>query len=88
MRGYKPNTELWERVNKAILGSNAAEAIVTIQSGLCQLLIHSGVVADEPTARAHLAAMLLSPDTSEKPGSLLPLVQAEIARLNDGKWVQ
>jgi hypothetical protein len=84
MLGYKPNHELWGRVNAVILGANAAETLVTLISGLCALLVDAGVCPDEPSARAHLAAVLLSPDTAPKPGSLLPLLQAELARLRDG----
>lgn len=88
MRGFKPDPVIWARINQVILGENAASVTVTMIGGLCQVLIASEVVADEDHARAHLAALLLSPDHSEKPGSLLPLLQAEIAKLSDGKWLQ
>ena len=87
MLGFKPDPKLWARVNAVIMGENAASVLVTFQSAMCQLLIQAGVCADESHARAHLAAVLLSPDTGTKPGSLLPLLQAELARLNDGKWI-
>lgn len=87
MRGFKPNKAIWAKVNDVILGANMAEVFITFQSAMCQMLIAEGIVVDEPAARAHLAAILLSPDTGEKPGSLLPLLQAELARLNDGKWI-
>lgn len=87
MLGYKPNKKLWQKVNAAILGANAAEALVTIVSGMCALLVDAGVCANEPEARAHLAAVLLSPDTAPEPGSLLPLLRVELDRLRDGKWI-
>lgn len=87
MIGVKPDKKMWARVNAAIMGDNAAVALVTLTSGLCALLVDAGVAADEPHARAHLAAILLSPDTATKPGSLLHLLHAEIARLDDGKWL-
>jgi len=87
MLGFKPSQRIWEKVNAVVMDENAAEVTITFTSALCQLLIQTGVCPDEPHARAHLAAMLLSPDTSPTPGSLLPLLQAELARMNDGKWI-
>ena len=87
MRGYKPSHKIWTKVNAAILGENAADVLVTILSGLSMLLVESGMCKSEPQARAHLAAMLLSPDTSDQPGSLFPLLHAELQRLRDGKWI-
>lgn len=87
MLGYKPSKRLWEKVNQAILGENAAETLVTVISGMCSLIIDAGVCKTEPEARAHLAAVLLSPDNATEPGSLLPLLQAELARLRDGRWI-
>jgi hypothetical protein len=87
MRGFKPNKAIWARVNPVIMGESAADVIITFQSAMCQMLIQGGIVDNEDAARAHLAAMLLSPDYADKPGSLLPLVQAELARMNDGKWI-
>lgn len=87
MRGIKPNLAIWKRVNEAILDENAATVLVTLISGLCQLLIQSGVARDESHARVQMAAMLLSPDNAAAPGSLLPQIHAEISRLNDGKWI-
>jgi|GEM_PF-4609086 len=88
MLGYKPNHEMWARVNAVILGANTAEVMVTFIGAMCSMLIQAGVVEDAMQARAHLAAMLLSPDTGNAPGSLLPLLQAELAKLGDGKWNQ
>lgn len=88
MRGFKPNKKMWDRVNAVIMGESAADVISTFISAMCQLLIQAGVVGCENTARAHLAAVLLSPDTSDKPGSLVPLLDAEFKKLNDGKWIQ
>jgi hypothetical protein len=87
MLGFKPDPKLWAKVNAVIMGESAAAVVVTFSSAMCQMLIQAGVCPDEPHARAHLAAMLLSPDTDPAPGSLMPLVQAELARLNDGKWI-
>lgn len=88
MRGYKPNHDIWSRVNQAILDENAAEVTVTLISGLCSILIAAGVCSDERSARVHLAAMLLSPDTGPV-ASLLPDLQAEFAKLraSGGKWI-
>jgi hypothetical protein len=88
MRGFKPNLEIWERINKAIFGENAAVTIVTMIDGMCSLLRSVGVAEDDAGARVHLAAMILSPDDGTPPGSLIPRLQAEVARLNDGKWRQ
>lgn len=88
MNGFKPNHEIWRRVNEAILGESAADVVVTLISGLCSLMIAAGVVPDERTARVHVAAMLLSPDDSTVPGSLLPMLQRELDRLKDGRWLQ
>jgi hypothetical protein len=87
VRGFKPNEEIWKRVNEAIFGENAAVVCATIISGLCSLLKAAGVAADDDGARIHLAAMVLSPD--DRPvGSLIPRLQAECARLDDGRWRQ
>lgn len=86
MQGFKPNHEIWRRVNDAILGENAAVVLVTMISGLCAMLVQAGICKDENHARAHLAASILSPNGA-KVGSLLPLLQAELARLDDGKWI-
>jgi hypothetical protein len=86
MRGIKPNKKMWDRVNQAIKDENAGVAFVTIISGLCHMLMHLGVVKDEDQARIHLAAMIISPD--DRPiRTLLPKLQAELARLDDGKWM-
>ncbi len=88
MLGFKPKHELWSRVNQAILGESAADVFTTCLNGFCQILVQGGICPDENHARAHIAAMLLSPDTNPQPGSLVPLLQAELARLADGKWIQ
>lgn len=88
MRGFKPNKKLWERVNAVITEESMADVLTTFISAMGQMLIKAGVAGCENQARAHLAAMLLSPDTSDKPGSLVPLLDAEFAKLSDGKWIQ
>lgn len=88
MLGVKPDKKMWARVNKVIMGENAAVVLVTFQSAMCQLLIQNGVAQTEDQARAHLAAMLVSPDRDPMPGSLVGLMQAELLRLSDGKWLQ
>jgi hypothetical protein len=88
MRGFKPNQKMWARVNAVIMGESAADVITTFISAMAQILIQAGVAADESHARAHLAATLLSPDTGDKPGSLVHLLDGEFAKLNDGKWIQ
>jgi hypothetical protein len=87
MRGVKPNKLLWEKINLALLDANLGEAIVTIVSGLSQLIIHAGAAKDEHDARVMLCAMVLSPDDLANPGGLLPRLQAEILRLDDKKWI-
>lgn len=86
MQGFKPNHEIWARVNQAILDENAAVVLVTLISGMCSLLMHAGVCKDERQARVHLAACLLSPDDAPV-GSLAPRLKDEFKRLNDGKWL-
>lgn len=88
MLGIKPNKKIWERVSSVIMGESAGTVIITFTSAMCQMIIQAGVAEDEAHARAHLAAMILSPDTGNKPGSLIPLLQNELAKLNDGKWIQ
>lgn len=89
MLGFRPNQKMWERVNSQIMGENAAEVICTFIGAMCSMVIEAGVADNVAQARAHLAAILLSPDTAPKPGSLLPLLQTELAKLNDGgKWIQ
>jgi len=89
MRGYKPDHAMWARVNAVIMGENAASVVVTFISALCSMLIEAGAASDERTARVHLAAVLLSPDDSPVVGSLLPLLQAELAKLRagEGTWI-
>lgn len=86
MQGFKPNQRIWKKINDSIMGENAASVLVTMISGLCGLLVQSGVCVDERQARAQLAATILSPDDGP-PGSLVPMLQAEIDRLKDGKWL-
>lgn len=87
MRGFKPNAKLWKRVNKVIMGENAAVVVVTFQSAMCQMIIQSGACTTEDEARVCLAASLLSPDDNPKVGSLADRLPAEFARLKDGKWL-
>lgn len=89
MRGFKPSQAIWERVNPVIMGESGAVVINTFNSAMCAMLVQSGVAKDEAQARAHLAAVLLSPDTSGGAGSLLPLLKAELDRLDaeKDKWV-
>ena len=89
MLGFKPNKAIWARVNAVIMGESAAEIIVTFIGAMSTMLIQAGVAENELQARAHLAAVLLSPDTAgAKPGSLVPLLAAEFSKLDDGKWIQ
>ncbi len=87
MRGFPPNQELWAKVNAVLLDENMADVTSTLISGMCALLVHAGVVTGEKQARAHLAAMLVSPDDAP-PGSLVQMMHAEIVKLDDGKWRQ
>lgn len=88
MRGIKPHKALWKKVNLVLVDAdNLGVVVVTMMSGLCQLLIHSGAAKDEDEARCQLAAMTLSPDDRPHAGGLLPRLQAEIAKLEDGNWL-
>jgi len=87
MLGVKPDTKLWSRVNEVIMGESVAKVVITFISAMCQMLIRSGGCSTEEQARVQLAAMLLSPDTAQKPGSLLPMLGDELKRLDDGKWI-
>ena len=86
MRGIKPNGKMWARVNAVIMGEGMGEVIITFVSAMCQMIIAAGVCADERSARVHLAAMILSPDDGPV-GSLLQRLHAELAKLDDGKWL-
>ena len=86
MQGIKPSKAIWARINDAIVNENAAEVLVTMISGASAILVEAKVCRDEQHARVHLAAMILSPDTG-KVGSLLPKLQAELSRIDDGKWI-
>jgi hypothetical protein len=88
MRGISSDAELWAKINRVILDDNAAVVLVTLIDGMCSLLMHSGVAASSDDARVHLAALVLSPDDGRPAGSLIPRLQAECARLEDGKWRQ
>lgn len=87
MKGFKPSEEIWARVNAAILGENGAVVFVTLISGMCSLLRAAGICATEEEARAHIAAMMISPDSGDV-GSLMPQLQEQLKRLDDGKWLQ
>lgn len=81
--GVKPDQAMWERINLAFLDGrreqNAAVTTVTLLSGATAIIKHSlGMSEDE--ARAHIAAILLSPDTGP-PGWLLPKLEAELRKL-------
>lgn len=65
---------------------NAGELLITLIDASASVLVHCGVCANREDALVHLAAMVLSPDTGPV-ASLLPRLQAEFARLNDGKWI-
>jgi hypothetical protein len=91
MLGIKPNKAMWHRMNVAALNGaesvGAGELLVTILGAAEEILFTSGVCASREQARAHLAAMLISPDTAPKAGSLMPLLKAELVKLDDGKWI-
>lgn len=92
MLGVKPDPEMWRRINLAFLGGkpdqSAATVIVTMISGMSQMLIQGGICRDEHQARAHLAAMLISPDDLPgRPGALMRQLKNELLRLDDGKWI-
>lgn len=76
----KPSVRIWTKVNRAIVGENMAEVLVTVTDGLCRAVVHAGAAPDEDHARAMVAAMLLSPE-DRPPGSVAVLLDAEIERL-------
>lgn len=80
MLKIKPNSEIWARVNQAIMNENAGEVVVTVLGGMCSILLSAGAVASVRQARIHLAAMLLSPDDGPV-GSLVVELVAELERL-------
>ena len=85
MPAVKPDADLWHEINMALLDAdNLGVAVVTILDGMSQLLIVAGVCRDTHHARAHIAAMLLSPDDMDEVGSLVDLLPAELRRLADG----
>lgn len=71
---------LWARVNQVILGENMAIVLTTLLNGLSMFLIEAGIASTEEQARAHLAAMLVSPDNAP-PGSLKSLFEEELRKL-------
>ena len=89
--GTKPNPDMWERMNLAALNGaesvNAAELLSTLVGACSSILMSSGVVVNDGAARAHLAAMLLSPDTGPV-GALLPLLHVELARLGAEQFIR
>jgi hypothetical protein len=74
------NHALWARINAVLVGENMGEALVTMIDGMVSIFISIGVAPDDPHARAHLAAIMLSP-LGAPPGSLQPLLNAELARI-------
>ncbi len=88
MMFVKADPEMWNRMNLAALNGepevNAAVLIVTMADACTQILIASGISSTEHQARAHLAAILLSPDDGDRVGSLLPLLARELKRIDDG----
>lgn len=87
MRGFKPNQEMWAKVNQVIKDESLADVFSTFINALCQQLIHAGVAKDENEARVQFAAMILSPDNAAKAGSLLEALKKEFKKLDDGKWI-
>lgn len=87
MFGVNPDPEMWHRANVAMLNGaadvNAGVMLVTLLSGCESILVTSGLFPTTQQARAHLAAMLISPNDG-KPGSLLPMLEHELKRLG---WV-
>ena len=82
MPDIPPCQRIWANVNKAIEGEEMGPAISSILNGLSQL-VKGGLVVTEDEARAHLAAICLSP--AERPvGSLGPLLAEQLDRLRKG----
>lgn len=60
----KPNADLWKKVNALLIAENVfmGETIVTFIDAMAQMLIQADVARDDDSARAYLAAMVVSPE--------------------------
>lgn len=87
MLGIKPDHKLWAKVNAVIMGESMGSVLITFISAMTNMIWQAGFAKDEMDARVKLAAMLLSPDTSPKPGSLEPGLKAAYKEMDDGKWL-
>ena len=79
MATFKPDREIWARVNEVIVDENTATVLATLISGLTAILLDCGVCETEEDARVHLAAIVLSPDTGPI-GSLAPRLNEHLRR--------
>lgn len=75
-----PSDQLWHEVNLVIEGENAAEVIASIVGGLAWLIRRAMPGLTKDRARAHLAAIVLSPSGHEV-GALLPRTEVELAAM-------
>jgi hypothetical protein len=80
MAVFKPSRDIWDRINYAIVGENTATVLVTLISGMTSILVDAGVCETDEEARAHLAAIILSPDTGPI-GALAPQLEEHFRRL-------
>lgn len=84
IQNMKPDAAMAARINHAFLGGqpsqNAGVVLVTLVSMAAELLRQTGVSANEHEARAHLAALLVSPDDGPL-GNLIPQFKAELRKL-------
>ncbi len=85
MLDVPPSERIWSAVNKAIEGEDMGPTFATVIAGFTQLIIEAtGLTEDQ--ARAHLAAICLSPSGGDL-GSLEPLLADEFERMRAGDGV-
>lgn len=73
---------IWSNVNEAIKDENLGSATASVIDGFSQLIMH-GLGVTEDQARAHLAAICLSP-AGRPIGSLDSILSGELNRLREG----
>lgn len=75
------SSRIWANINAVIEAENLGETIATIVGGVSQLIMR-GLNITEEQARAHLAAICLSP-AGRPIGALEPALKGELVRLRD-----
>lgn len=81
MPDVQPGERIWSAVNKAIEDEEFGPVVASVVGGFTQLIMGAlGITEDQ--ARAHLAAICLSP-TGRPTGSLEPLLADELERMRE-----